>query len=333
MKLPEPNPRRFSEAAAHGLRVFPVNVADGPSPVVWADYQAREPTAAELAAWDASGYNVGILCGAPSGVVVLAVENLLGRDLCQFQLPVTPCLNAGRTKHYYFKDPAVDVGRAVSIEGVRLTAFCGASAVVGAGSVAPDGTEYAWELSPADVPFAEMPPLLISELLDAGNFRFGQTKYLSRLTPQTAKRVWDYLTELCFHCISDIEFMGVGHSRDGLHWIAKEVSWAAAAIGADWHALSELIKRAALKWGLEPHETSDILERWGMDEFYHPNHPLAIAAHWVYDEQSQTFCRRNFDTDEESDGADNLALDYEEADYLLSYGLIDRINAREIGPD
>lgn len=328
MKSPQLDNRRFSEAAAQGLRVFPVNVSDGPPPVAWTDYEARQPSTAELAAWDASGYNVGVICGAPSDVVVLAIENCLNKDLGQFQLPVTPCLVVGRTKHHYFKKPATDVGRAVSIECVRLTAFGDGSTVIGAGSVAPDGCVYAWELSPSDVPVAEMPPHLIAELTHKGNNRYGETKYLNQLSAGTHDRVWEYLVGLYAQCIGEVELMGEGLYRDKLHRAAEEVALSAVAAGADWHVVAELFKGAALKLGLEPHETADLLEQRGMDELYDPGDPLGIAVRWVYDEQSASFCRRTFPPECCPAEAQDFSFDEQTAHRLLATGLMDRINVR-----
>ena len=144
MKHPRLNPHRFSEAAAQGLRVFPVNVVDGPAPVSWTEFETREPTVEELGTWDATEFNVGVMCGRPADIVVLVVkdEPIMDDFLRRLKMPATPYVRIGDERHFYFKKPAIEVGFAIAIGPLHLTAFSDGSTVVGAGSVTPSGTVY-----------------------------------------------------------------------------------------------------------------------------------------------------------------------------------------------
>lgn len=76
MKNNNLHPSRFTDAARLGLRVFPVRTV-GKEPAVqsWKAYNERPASPDELLAWDDSSLNVGVPCGAASGVVVLDVDS------------------------------------------------------------------------------------------------------------------------------------------------------------------------------------------------------------------------------------------------------------------
>lgn len=328
MKLPELHSRRFSEAAAQGLRVFPLNVADGPPPVSWTDYEMREPTAGELATWDAGDCNVGIICGEPSDVVILVVDNSVSDEmLLRFPIPLTPQVRVGDERHFYFQKPAVEVGSSISIGPLRFVAYADCSTVVGAGSVRPDGCIYEWVVSLREVPLAPLPSEWIEDLMDEQYRTYGEGAVLGQLSEDTRGRVLDFVLRKCSRAISDLKFCPEKKLRQTFESWARGIRSDTAAIAGDWHAFAELLKGAALEVGLEPHATADYLAHLGQISAFEGGQPAAIAVRWVYDEQRQTFRRREELSVEDFNA--KFGADFDDRDiafFLLSHGLVDRIS-------
>lgn len=156
-----PDHSRFSRAVSAGLRVFPLR-ARGKEPLAkWKEYGDTPATDGEIATWNASNYNVGVICGEPSGIIVIDVDSTEAQEFVDhLALPPTPVVRTGKGKHYYFQCPPVALSNRVGVEGLKLDVRADGGYVVGAGSIHPNGSRYEWELSPDDVPFASMPAAL-----------------------------------------------------------------------------------------------------------------------------------------------------------------------------
>ena len=148
------DPKRFTKLAAAGLRVFPVLKNDKKPAVNWTEYVGRAPSNKELQAWGAGDFNVGIICGDPSGgTIVLDVDSEEAQALVDvMQLPTTPVACTGRGKHYFFKAPGSDIRNSVNIAGQKLDIRGNGGYVVGAGSIHPTGARYEWLVSPTTGP-------------------------------------------------------------------------------------------------------------------------------------------------------------------------------------
>lgn len=322
------NPRRFTDAAAHGLRVFPMNIADGAPPVNWTEYEDRAPTPDELAAWDATHFNVGVICGKSSDIVVMMVDDSVDDDMLpRFPLPATPWLRAGSERHFYFRAPAVDVGRSISIGPCRFVAYGDCSTVVGPGSVAPSGVTYDWVVSPAEVEFAELPEHWVADLRDESNNTYGDSAVLGRLSESTRDRVFNHLIGECSIAIADLKASPESERRSLFELRAGHIRWAAAAGASDWHVCEELLKGAALEVGLEPHATAEALKKMGTFNLYFEEHPLALAVRWIFEPEENCFSRReSLSIDEFNAQFGSEVKDGDMANLLLSQGLIDRIS-------
>jgi hypothetical protein len=143
----------------HGFSLIPVE-SGGKLPVgKWAHAQATRATAGAVDAWLDEEFNIGLVTGRISGVVVVDCDNadalarvvLLGHD-------PTPTVLTGRGAHLYFRWPGHPVKNAVAIEdGIDVRGDGGF--VVVPPSVHANGEPYRFApgLSLDDVAPAELP--------------------------------------------------------------------------------------------------------------------------------------------------------------------------------
>jgi hypothetical protein len=150
--------------AQKGWRVFPCSVA-GKVPVT--EHGHLDATVDVVAIhqwWSEKDYNIGIACGAASGIFVVDIdggEAELGRLEAQHgELPPTVEVITSRGRHLYFKYPNVSVPNSAGkiCTGVDVRGEGGY--VVAAGSMHPDGRRYRWSVDSASV-IAEAPRWLI----------------------------------------------------------------------------------------------------------------------------------------------------------------------------
>lgn len=143
--------------ANHGLTVIPLKASEKVPIVSWSKYQGAKPSEDDLEQWFAKfpDRNIGVVCGAGSGVVVLDVDK---PEAFHLVMPRTPTVKTGKGLHYYFKHPGFDVGNA-SLPFGDLRGDGGQ--VVAPPSLHPNGSTYEWLVSPDDAPLAELPSELI----------------------------------------------------------------------------------------------------------------------------------------------------------------------------
>lgn len=113
--------------------------------------------------------NVGIVCGAVSGLVVVDIDPRHGGDeaLCELEerhgpLPETvEALTGGGGRHVYFRHPGGRVASATLAPGLELKGE--AALVVAPPSIHVSSRAYSWELAhhPDDAPLAEPPAWLL----------------------------------------------------------------------------------------------------------------------------------------------------------------------------
>lgn len=158
--------------AQNGWQVFPLKPRDKTPKVKWADVATSEENML-VGIWEAEPTaNVGIACGARSGLVVLDVDPdhdgyYSLRDLQEKygDLPETPTIKTGGGgEHFYFKHPGFEIRNSAGKLGAGLDIRGDGGYVVAAPSIHPNGNRYEWSIKPSQKPLAEMPAWMI-ELL------------------------------------------------------------------------------------------------------------------------------------------------------------------------
>lgn len=135
--------------------------------------------------WFESEYknaNIGIACGARSGLVVLdvdaghgGIETLEALEDTHGKLPVTPrAKTGGGGYHYVFRHPGREVRNSASKVGPGIDIRGDGGYIVAPPSIHPDGPRYQWldDYKPSDTPLAEMPAWLLGLATKDG----GETK-------------------------------------------------------------------------------------------------------------------------------------------------------------
>lgn len=161
--------------AAKGWRVFPCREKSKTPAVKWTEEATIDPE--QIKKWwhNGSRYNIGIRCGAISGIYVLDVDPGKDGDASLFALiseygalPTTPeSLTGGGGQHYIFQHPGVEMGNTAGKLGSGLdTRGDGGYIVVPPSVHDTTGKNYEWELSckPSETPVAPMPPWLLALL-------------------------------------------------------------------------------------------------------------------------------------------------------------------------
>lgn len=135
----------------------------------WKEFQKRKPTKEELAKWvsDWPDLNIGILTGAPSGLLVLDID-YNGQAALDFidehELPATPRTVTSRGYQLFFKNPSQPIkSRSSVFPGVDVKADGGIVTVPP--SIHLSGHQYKWNLTPKDYELADLPEAMIKHLL------------------------------------------------------------------------------------------------------------------------------------------------------------------------
>lgn len=286
MKNNSLNPTRFAEAARFGFRVFPVKKA-GKEPAVpsWKAYDENPATPEEISVWDASLLNPGVTCGANSGVVVLDVDSPEAQALVDsWRLPATPCVNTGRGRHYYFRHPGFTVSNSVRIAGTKLDIRGDGGYVVGAGSMHESGAIYEWAVSPDDVEFADLPPIVLDHLKAK---RAPATKRkVAASEPGVSSRCPDGVAAALASAQRDATIK-ISEALDGernntLFSAGVRLASMVAAAGAEWEGFTDDLRDAAKNTGLEEVEIDRTLASCWKSGSKNPDPFIATARKWVY---------------------------------------------------
>lgn len=116
--------------------------------------------------------NLGVITGKDSGLVVLDIDpknggyDSLSKAEEQYDtLPDTPTVQTGSGgRHYYFKHPGFQLTNRAGLFGGGVDLRGDGGFVVAPHSRHQSGSQYEWEVSPEETPFADMPQWLIREL-------------------------------------------------------------------------------------------------------------------------------------------------------------------------
>ncbi len=149
------------------LSVIPI-VSKGKIPAVkWTEYQSERCTEGDLQDWFYSqDYNVGIVTGKLSDVVVLDIDSDDAYDLAETKgLPDTPTVKTGRGFHLYFKyrEGVRNFQKRKDLPGIDLRGEGGY--VVAPPSIHSSGAHYKWVngKSLEDLEFADLPDWVLAK--------------------------------------------------------------------------------------------------------------------------------------------------------------------------
>lgn len=144
-----------------GWSIVPLAAGEKRPTAAWQKYQASLMNEDDIVACFGlpEPANIGVVCGAFSGVVVLDIDGAEGEaSMAEFVLPRTPTVTTGNGRHLYFRHPGGRVTNRVRvIPGVDVRGDGGY--VVAPPSLHPNGEVYRWTrgLSPTDIPLADAP--------------------------------------------------------------------------------------------------------------------------------------------------------------------------------
>lgn len=144
-----------------GVSIFPVRYGDKKPAVPWKRYQRKQATRKEVTQWSRGKFNLGIVTGSLSGLVVLDLDSEEAIDeAIKRGLPKTPIVQTAKGAHVYFRHPGGMIGNKASfLPGMDLRGDGGY--VVGPGSRHPSGKVYDWIVSPTEADLADMPDWLL----------------------------------------------------------------------------------------------------------------------------------------------------------------------------
>lgn len=158
----------------YGWQCFPLPPRNKVPAVKWADIATSDENV--LVGWfdTMPAANIGITCGARSGIVVLDVDAAHGgyESLAAIQgvhgkLPETPVAKTGGGgEHIFFKHTGREIRNSSSRLAPGLDIRGDGGYVVGVPSVHPNGNLYEWVIDPDAVPLAPFPEWMADLLKD-----------------------------------------------------------------------------------------------------------------------------------------------------------------------
>lgn len=143
-----------------GINVFPIIPKTKKPAVKWKHLQStkmNEKTLGYLSRYYAN-YNIGLVTGSISGLAVVDVDGQEGTDnLKEYSLPDTLTVKTARGYHLYYSLPeGVALPSAIALMP-KVDIKADGGYVVAPPSIAADGTQYKWNMSPAGI--RTLPPL------------------------------------------------------------------------------------------------------------------------------------------------------------------------------
>lgn len=278
-----PGHRRFFDAVSVGLRVFPLGARSKQPIGKWKKYCESAASETEVAAWEGAGYNVGIICGEPSGIVVIDVDSPEAQKFIDgLSLPQTPIVRTGNGRHYYFRKPPVAISNRVGVGGLKLDVRADGGYVVGAGSLHPNGSRYDWEISPKDVPFAPVPEALLDII------RKNRTRLTAASTTSTApvdgevSRFHAHLTRAKEDAVAVLARAEESTRNDTLFRVAVALANDVAGAEVPWDPFADALRVTALQIGLEENAVNATLDSSWRSGSARPTAWIVTAREWLY---------------------------------------------------
>jgi archaellum biogenesis ATPase FlaH len=156
------------EYAARGFSIIPLKKRSKEPAIIWKTYQNRRFDEHSIQYWfgNHSDYNIGIVTGKISGIVVVDLDS---EEAVKFSkennFPITPTVRTGKGYHMYFAYPKDrDVGnfqKRDDLPGIDLRGEGGY--VVAPPSIHASGKKYEWMGEGLEIPFAELPQILLAD--------------------------------------------------------------------------------------------------------------------------------------------------------------------------
>jgi hypothetical protein len=159
--------RNVAQLIEYGYTLMPCN-AKTKRPVLPEWQKSNGTTARMVEDWYGKYKNIciGIVCGAPSNIVILDIDSPEAREeLSKFgAIPMTPFVKTKDGWHYYFVLPEGNASRTRQniIKNVDVRGIGGY--VIAPGTVLESGARYDWLISPDNCEYATVPDWLV-ELL------------------------------------------------------------------------------------------------------------------------------------------------------------------------
>lgn len=286
-----PRPGRFAALASRGLRVFPLKASDKKPVGPWSEFRDREPTPEELAAWDASDFNVGIVTGAPSKICVFDIDSAEAQALIDtLDLPQTPAVKTARGMHLLFRLPPGGIRNSVRIGGQKLDVRGDGGYIVGPGSIHPSGARYEWLITPEDIDFAELPLSLLelqTERARSTSVVASPTQSRTELTDEPG--VHRYVQWAFAQARAELATAKDGHRNDELFRIAVMFAKDVAAAGVEWTPFAFGFAEVAKKIGLEDDEIHRTIESAWQTGSPEPTAWILLVQDFVYLGGSERF--------------------------------------------
>ena len=230
---------KFSRLSALGFSVFPLPRGSKVPNIKWSQYQVALPAEEDVRLWDSGNYNVGIVCGAISDLLVVDVDSAEGQEFIDaLDLPDTPTVKTAKGRHYYFKNPDALVSNKVRLLGVPVDIRANGGYVVGPQSLHESGHIYAWEVSPEQVSFAELPDNLLSLLTVTKSHALVESKGPRSLASSANEGpISDYIEKQHRAGLEHLDNAKSGTRNDTLFRVAVGLANHVAAAGFDWEQL------------------------------------------------------------------------------------------------
>lgn len=130
----------------------------------WVSAQESRAPAAQVDAWIEEEYNLAVVTGALSNLVVVDCDSEDGVvNANRLGMSVTPTASTGKGRHYFFAHPGQAVRNAVRVVDDVDVRGDGGYVLIDP-SIHPSGAEYRWVegLSPLDVHLAPCPEWVLS---------------------------------------------------------------------------------------------------------------------------------------------------------------------------
>ena len=144
-----PSPDVIGQLLALNLSLIPVEPGGKVPAVRWKEFQESPADAGQLEQWfgNSHGYNIGIVTGAVSGVVVVDLDSPAAEQWAEVHLPRTPMrTRTAKGRHDYYRHPGTPVRNAARIKSadqtIELDVRGDGGYVVGPGSVHETGARY-----------------------------------------------------------------------------------------------------------------------------------------------------------------------------------------------
>lgn len=147
--------------AKGGFSVIPIGKDKKPT-IPWKKYQSEKASEAQIKEWfdESSEFNIGIVTGKISGIVVVDVE--AGGETKDLQSTVISKTGGGGW-HFYYEHPGREIKNATRIcEKTDIRGDGGY--VVAPPSLHKSGKRYEWSVSPFDADFSELPVWVVEKL-------------------------------------------------------------------------------------------------------------------------------------------------------------------------